>query len=120
MKSLARNLMLAAMLGGTAVLAAAPANARVSLSIGLGGPVYNGYNYERSCSYYRYHDLPAPARCLGYYRGVWGSNVYLDGNFVFQDRDQWGRWSGRSNYRQWHDHDWGGHDHGGSDHDHHR
>jgi len=119
MKSLARNLMFAALLGGTAVMATAPANARVGLSIGLGGPAYYGYSYDRPCWFYRSHDLPAPARCLGYYRGYWGSNVYVDGNFVFRDRDHWDRWHDRDDYRRWRNHDWNGRDRG-SDHDHHR
>ena len=106
MKSLTRNLMVAAVLAGAAAFGTAPANAGVHLSIGLGGPVYMGYNYERPCWWYREHDYPAPARCLDYYRGRYGSNVYVDGDFIFRDRDHWNRWHVRDDYRHWHDHDW--------------
>lgn len=111
MKSLATKLMFAAMLAGTAILATTPANARVSLSIGLGGPAYYGYNYNRPCSFYRTHDLPAPARCREYLSSYWGPQVYADGDFIFRDRDHWSHWKGRDDYRHWKDHDWSGGDH---------
>lgn len=105
MKSLTKVLLATAMLGGAALAVASPASARVGISIGIGTPgYYQGYYYDRPCEYYRVNDLPAPARCVGYYRGYWGSNVYLDGNFVFRDRDYWAHWRGRDDYRRWHDH----------------
>ena len=121
MKSFARNLTLAALLSGGAMLSAAPASAGVHLSIGLGAPSYYGYHYDRPCWYYREHYLPAPARCLGYYRSHWGSNVYVDGNFVFRDHDHWNKWHDRDEYRHWRGHDWNGHeDHDRGDRGHHR
>jgi hypothetical protein len=110
-RSLVKNLVLAGLLGGAAVATAAPATAGVSLSIGIGGPAYYGYDYYRPCWFYRAHDLPAPARCLGYYRGIWGPRLYVDGDFIFRDRDDWRRWHDRDDYRHWRGHDWHDRDH---------
>jgi hypothetical protein len=105
MKSLTKALLTTLILGGAAMAAASPASAGIGVSIGIGGPAYyRGYHYDRPCAFYRANDLPAPARCYGYYQGVWGSGVYLDGNFVFRNRDHWARWRGRDDYRHWRTH----------------
>jgi hypothetical protein len=73
----------ALMLAGTAALAAAPADARVAIGIGIGGPGYyggyGGYDPGAYCDYYsRWYD---PYRCrwdYGYYDEPiwWGNNWY--------------------------------------------
>ena len=105
MKSLATWLAAGAILGGAAVVSA-PTRAEVSFSFGIGAPTYDGYNYDRPCEWYRHHDLPAPRQCIGYYRGTWGSRIFVDGPFVFRDRDQWRHWRDRRDYHHWRDYDW--------------
>jgi len=128
---------LAALLASGAVIgASAPANARVDVSIGVGGPgVFVGdYDYYRPCSYYRYWNIPAPARCYREFYGFYGPSVFVVDGFVFSNRDSWGRWRDRDDYghwrrhewrrADWHDHDngwhngWRDHDHDWHDHDH--
>lgn len=105
MKSLARGFLIAAALGA-AITMSAPANAEVSFSIGIGGPVFYGYDYWRPCGWYFDHGFPAPARCYDYYRGFWGPRLYMSDGFVFRDRDDWYRWRGRDDFRHWRGHDW--------------
>jgi hypothetical protein len=129
MRNLAKVLAVAGLAGGGIAATAAPANADVGLSIGIGPGYYTGYDYYRPCSFYRYNDLPAPARCYRYLYGYWGRNIYVDGDFIFRDRGDWWRWHDRDDYRHWRHHDfgWRGHDehrdgwHDGGDHrwDHH-
>jgi len=126
MRRLVKYCAAAVMIGGSVIAAAVPANAQVGVSVGIGVPgFYGDYDYHRPCLFYRYNDLPVPARCYGYFHGLWGSNVYVDGDFIFRDRDDWGRWRGRDDYRHWRGHggpardggrDWGhdgGHPGGG-------
>ena len=121
MRSLAKIFTAALMLGSGAIVTASPADAHVGVTIGIGGPGYYGdYDYNRPCWFYRNNDLPAPARCYRYFYGLWGSRMYVDGDFIFRDRDDWGRWRDRDDYRHWHNHDfhWRGHDdHGSRGHD---
>src|SRR5271155_3193461 len=93
MKSLAKIAVAAFFMGGAALLTAAPADAGINLSIGIGVPgfvpgypAYYGYDYYRPCDFYRYNDLPAPRRCYAYFYNYWGPGVYFDGNFIFRDR----------------------------------
>lgn len=124
---------LAAIVAAGTVLfgAAAPASAGVTISIGVGG---GDYYWDRSCPYYYHHRLPAPLRCRGYLMRYWGPDVYVDGDFIFRDRDDYWAWHDRDDYRHWrmhefrrsewrhhdwdHDHDWHDHDGGWHDHDH--
>ena len=134
MKSLAKSLLVGAALGA-AVAISAPAEAQVGIglhignvSIGVGGPVYYGYDYWRSCDWYFAHDYPAPYRCYDYYRGRY-PHLYVEGGFVFRDRDSWDHWRNRDDFRHWRHHDWDrdhrewerhhGHDHDRHDRDHH-
>jgi|SRR5579871_1843475 len=112
MRTVTKLLVAAAMLGGSALATTVPANADFSLGIGIGvpGPVWTGdYDYYRPCWWYRQYDLPAPYRCYRYYYGLWGPAVYIDGDFIFADRDDWWRWHDRDDYRHWHDHDFAFH-----------
>jgi hypothetical protein len=94
----------AALLSGMAMIGAAtPADARIAIAIGV-GPEFHGYRYDRPCKFYFNHDLPAPARCRGDYARFYHTNVYVDGGFVFRDRDTWNRWHNRDDYRHWHEH----------------
>jgi hypothetical protein len=92
------KLVLAALVAGGAVSldAQAPAEAGVALSISIGD-----YNYHRTCSYYYRHHLPAPRRCYTYMRRYWGPAIYIDGDFIFRDRSDWGRWRNRDDYYHW-------------------
>ncbi|MDE2183272.1 MAG: hypothetical protein KGJ78_09645 [Alphaproteobacteria bacterium] len=108
-----KSLVVGAVLG--AALAAAPAQAGVNFSIGIGVPAYYGYDYYRPCDWYRWHDYPAPRRCYAYYRGYWGPSMYVDGDFIFRDRDDWYRWRDRDDYRHWRGHDWRDRDRGDRD-----
>ncbi|MDE2112164.1 MAG: hypothetical protein KGJ79_13555 [Alphaproteobacteria bacterium] len=105
MRSLVKVFTAALLLGGGVTAVAAPAQAGVDLSIGIGVPAYYGYDFYRPCEFYRYHDLPAPARCYSYFYRYWGPGVYIDGDFLFRDRDDWWRWHDRDDYRHWRDHD---------------
>jgi hypothetical protein len=115
MKSLTKVLLASVMLSGAALAVAGPASAGVDVSIGIGGPgYYADYDYNRPCWFYRTHDLPAPRRCYDYFRGIWGGGIYVDGDFLFQDRDHWWRWHDRDDYHHWRNHDFHWHgDHGG-------
>lgn len=122
MKTLAKICAAALMLGGC-VIATEPASAAgIDLSIGIGGPGWSGdYDFYRPCPWYRDYDVPVPRRCYRYFYGIWGSGLYVDGDFIFRDRDHWNRWRDRDDYRHWRNHDFhwhgGGHDggHGGHD-----
>src|SRR5258706_8184369 len=116
MKSLTKLAIGALMLGGGTIAAAAPANAEVGVSVGIGGPGYSGYyssgpayygyDYYRPCSFYRYNDLPAPARCYNYFYGYYGPGVFFDSDFVFRDHDDFYRWRDRDDFRHWRAPDW--------------
>lgn len=98
------NVAFSAVLAGGAVAIgdASPAVAQISLSIGIG----NGdYDYYRSCSWYRHHDFPAPRRCYRYFQGIFGSDVFVDGDFIFRDHDDFDRWHDRDDYRHWRNHE---------------
>lgn len=107
MKLLANYAVAAAVAAGALMGASAPANAAVGLSISVGGPFYyGGYDYRRPCSFYRRYDLPAPRRCLGYFRNYYGSAVYLDGDFVFGSQNVFYRWRDHDDYRRWRNHEY--------------
>jgi hypothetical protein len=129
MKKIASYAVAALIAAGAAVGASAPAKAAVSFSIGVGGPLYYGYDYYRPCRWYFDHDFPAPRRCYREYIGFYGPNVYISDGFVFRDRAHWGHWRYRSDYRRWRSYDWErhhrdwqrhpDHDHDWDDHHHH-
>src|ERR1700720_2768609 len=114
MRSLEKLAIAALLVGGaTAIGGATPASAQISLSIGIGG---GDYNYYRPCSWYRYHDFPAPRRCYRYFQGYY-PNLFVDGDFVFRDQEDFGRWRDRDDYKHWRNHefrhqDWGRGGHG--------
>lgn len=86
-----------------------PAKAAVGVSIGIGGPMYYGYDYYRPCRWYFNHDFPAPRRCYADYRSYYGPSVYLSSGFVFRDRVHYGRFRDRDDFHHWRDHDWSRH-----------
>lgn len=104
MKYTLASLACAAFISGVAAVSAVPpAQARVSIAIGI-GPEFYGYRYDRPCRFYFKHDLPAPARCRDDFARFYHTNVYLDGGFVFRDHDTFIRWHDRDDYRHWRDH----------------
>ena len=122
MKTFNRFAIAALLAGGAIIVATAPANAHVDVSISVGGSVFAGdYDYDRPCAWYRYWNLPAPGRCYRAYWGFYGPNVYIVDGFVFRDRDDWDRWHDRDEWlhwrvhqfrrADWHDHGWHGRDH---------
>ena len=122
MNSLAKIATAAFLMGGAAFMTAAPANAGLSVSVGIGVPgfvrgypAYYGYDYYRPCEFYLNNDLPAPRRCYSYFYNVWGPGLYFDGNFIFRDRAHWWRWHDRDDYRRWYAHDFGYRGHDGGD-----
>lgn len=104
MKYLAKFAVAALVAIGAVGAAAAPAEARVVVSVGL-GDTYMGYNYYRPCSYYFRHDLPAPRRCYSYYRR-YHPHLYIYSGFVFRDRVHYGYWRHRNDFRHWRNHRW--------------
>ncbi len=116
MKAFSRLALAAfAVAGAAAIGNAEPAKASVGLSIGIYGG--GDYDYYRPCSWYRYHDFPAPHRCYRYFQGIYGPTIFVDGDFIFRDRDDFGRWHDRDEYRHWRNHefrreDWDHHDNG--------
>lgn len=105
-KSIASYAIAALIAGGAATGAAVPAQADVGISVGFGGPAYYGYDYQRPCSFYFRHDLPAPRRCYRDYYGYYGSDVYISDGFVFRNRGTYGHWKDRDDFRHWRGHDW--------------
>ena len=100
MKKFAKFALGAVMLAGAAtVVAATPADARVSVGIGIGVPgYYYGPSYypRYNCDpYSRFYD---PYYCGGYARPYYGGN-----SFYFNYRDGWGG-------RDWDDRGWRGRD----------
>jgi len=79
----------------------------VSVGVGIGGgPVFEGdYDYYRPCGWYRYWNIPAPARCYREFWGFYGPNVVVVDGFVFRNRDDWGRWHDRDEWRHWRSHE---------------
>lgn len=106
-KPLARTLLAVLMLGGAAISGIAPAHADDwGISVGVGAPGWDGYYDDgRPCWWYRSYNLPAPRRCYSYFYGIWGPSLYLDGDFIFRDRDNLRHWHDRADYRHWRDHD---------------
>lgn len=98
---------------GAMGLSSAPADAGVGISLSFGSPGYRGdYDYGRPCWFYHKWNMPAPARCYRDFYGYYGSNVFITDGFVFRDRDDYGRWRYRDNYRRWTSHGHGDWDHG--------
>jgi hypothetical protein len=86
MKRITQLAVGALMLAGTAVGFTAPADAHVSIGIGVGVPIYPGYYPPGPCYSYNY-----------YYDGYCGYDTYYDPVFIDGD---W--YSGRHYYRRWH------------------
>ena len=103
------KLAIAAILASAGVIgSAAPAGAgvNVSVGIGVGGPVFEGdYDYYRPCGWYRYWNLPAPARCYREFWGFYGPSVFIVDGFVFRSHDDWGRWRDRDDWGHWRMHE---------------
>jgi len=75
MNGLARLMLAATALGGMAAGAQASAN-------------MEGADPGRQpCHFYMHRDIPAPKRCLRYYRDAVGPGVYVHGGFVFRSRE---------------------------------
>jgi hypothetical protein len=120
---------------GAIIAATTPAMAHVDVSIAVGAPLppppppppplpppafVGDYDFYRPCTWYRYWEIPAPARCYRAYWGFYGRQVYIVDGFVFRDHEDWDRWHDRDEWRHWRahefrradwqEHDW--HDHG--------
>ena len=80
MNGLARLTLTAIALGGLAA-GTAPASANMAADNARRHP----------CHFYLHRDLPAPKRCLGYFRDALGPDVYVRGNFVFRSREAFRR-----------------------------
>jgi hypothetical protein len=52
--------------------------------------------------------LPVPVRCLAELLGNWSSKPYIDGEFMFRNRQEWLSWKDREDYRRWKAHDYAG------------
>jgi hypothetical protein len=121
MKRLAKYALAALLAGGGAIAASTPASAEVGVTFGFGSPGYyhgygyHGYGYGRPCWFYRRWGYPAPARCYRDYYGYYGSDVFVDGGYVYRDRDDYWRRHGHDHDGRWHDGerhdgDWDRHD----------
>jgi hypothetical protein len=107
MKKLANYAIAGLIAAGAAVGATTvPAKAAVGVSIGIGGPMYYGYDYYRPCRWYYDNDFPAPRRCYRDYVGYYGPSVYLSSGFVFRDRVHYYRFRDRDDFRHWRMHNW--------------
>jgi hypothetical protein len=109
MKKITGFAVAALLAAGAAIGTTTPASARVTFSVGIGGPLYYGYDYYRPCRWYFQHDFPAPRRCYRDYMGFYGPHVYISDGFVFRDRAHWGRWRDRDDFRHWRSYDWDRH-----------
>jgi hypothetical protein len=100
MKKLMKLAVGAAMLGGLAVTAAAPADAGVAVGIGIGAPVYHPhrawcYHHPHRCGYRAGY---AP----GYYGPAPAIGVYYNGRGWWDGHRYWGHryaWHGGWRYR---------------------
>jgi hypothetical protein len=96
----------------------------VSVGVGIGGgPVFEGdYDYYRPCGWYRYWNIPAPARCHEFRRADWHDNGWhrgWDKHDDWHDEGRHGDWHDNGHGdRDWHDNGDHGHDHGDHWHDH--
>jgi hypothetical protein len=82
MKKVMKIALGAVMLAGAAIAVVTPANARVSVGIGLGGPAYAGY-YDPGYAGYScdpYSRWYAPAYCGPAYYG-YGPDIVIGGHF---------------------------------------
>jgi hypothetical protein len=107
MRTLHKIAIVAVLAGGTSLAASLPASAdHFGVSIGIGGPSFGGdYDYYRPCGWYRYNNLPAPARCYRDFIGFYGPNVYVVDGFVFRNHDDWGHWRDRDEWNHWRNHE---------------
>ncbi len=91
MKKLVKLAVGAAMLGGLAVTAAAPADAGVAVGIGIGAPAYpNGawcYHHPHRCGYRA--GYAAPAYGAGYYGPAPAFGVYVGGHGYWDGHRYW-------------------------------
>jgi hypothetical protein len=76
MNGLARLMLAATALGG---LAAGAAQASANME--------GAHPGRQPCHFYLHRDIPAPKRCLRYYRDAVGPDVYVHGGFVFRSRE---------------------------------
>src|SRR4051812_31156042 len=76
MNGLATLMLTATALGG---LAAGAAQASANMEAGDPG--------RQPCHFYLHREIPAPKRCLRYYRDAVGPGVYVHGGFVFRSRE---------------------------------
>lgn len=102
-----RTIGAAILMAGAAIALSAPASAAgVSIGVDFGRPFTGTYDYSRPCEYYRDYDVPAPARCREYLSAYWGPAIYVDGDFIFHNRDDYSRWNQRADYQHWRKHDY--------------
>lgn len=66
----------------------------------------NGYDPGRACRVYVLQKLPVPVRCLAELLGNWSAHPYIDGEFMFRNREQYLQWRDRDDYRRWKNHDY--------------
>jgi len=66
-----------------------------------------GYDPSRTCRFYVMQHLPVPVRCMAELLGNWSGKPYLDGEFMFRNRNDWLSWRDREDYRHWKNHDFG-------------
>lgn len=69
----------------------------------------SGYDPGRNCRFYVMQLLPVPARCITELAGNWSMKPYIDGEFMFRNRDEWLKWRDREDYRHWKSHDYAWH-----------
>ena len=68
-----------------------------------------GYEPGRSCRTYVVQHLPVPIRCMTELLGNWSPKPYIDGEFIFRNREEWLSWKDREDYRHWKAHDYAWH-----------
>lgn len=68
-----------------------------------------GYDPGRTCRFYVLQHLPVPVHCLAELLGNWSAKPYIDGAFMFRNREDWLAWRDREDYRHWKNHDYAWH-----------
>jgi hypothetical protein len=68
-----------------------------------------GYDPGRSCRSYALQRLPVPVRCMVELLGNWSPKPYIDGEFMFRNREEWLAWKDREDYHHWKNHDYAWH-----------
>jgi hypothetical protein len=69
----------------------------------------DGYDPGRTCRAYVMQKMPVPVRCMAELVGNWSAHPYIDGEFMFRNRQDYLLWRDREDYHHWKAHDYAWH-----------